>query len=158
MTWDEVCERPELQDLPYKIELDRYGRIVTSPHATPHARLQGHIAFLLRQQLGSEAFPEVPVQTVEGVKAADVVWCSAEFLSEYAAASPLAKAPEICVEVMSPSNSWAETEEKAQLYLARGAREVWICEPDGRLRFFVHAGEVERSPLAPEAPTELTLG
>ena len=42
-------------------------------------------------------------------------------------------------------------------YLARGAQEVWICEHTGTLRFFVHEGEVERSPLAPEAPTKVTL-
>ena len=157
MTWEEVCARPELRNLPYKIELDRYGRIVVSPHTVPHARLQGHIGFLLRQELGSESFPEVVIQTAEGVKMADVVWCSQAFLEAHGDESPFAKASEICVEVQSPPDPWREMEERVQLYLARGAQEVWICEPSGRLRFFAHEGETGRSPLAPEASTEIVL-
>lgn len=31
MKWQEVCEDKALQDLPYKIELNRWGQIVMSP-------------------------------------------------------------------------------------------------------------------------------
>jgi Uma2 family endonuclease len=37
--------------------------------------------------------------------------------------TPYAKTPEICVEITSPSNSQAGMDEKAQLYLAKGAQE-----------------------------------
>jgi Uma2 family endonuclease len=157
MTWEEVCTHPALQDLPFKIEQDRYGRILMSPAATPHARRQGKLVVLLQRALGGEAFPEAPVETSDGVKVPDVVWMSAEFAAEHGSESPLKTAPEICVEVRSPSNAWAEMEEKVTLYLARGAQEVWICEADGRLRFFGHEGERERSALVPDAPAAVTL-
>ena len=69
----------------------------------------------------------------------------------------LDRAPEICVEVQSPSNAWAEMEEKVTPYLAKGAQEVWICEPDGRLRWFGHEGERTASALVPDAPAAVTL-
>ena len=31
MTWEQICDDPHLRDLPYKIEQDRFGRIVMSP-------------------------------------------------------------------------------------------------------------------------------
>ena len=47
--------------------------------------------------------------------------------------------------------------EKTTLYLAKGAQEVWICDPEGHLRFFGHEGEVEGSRLAPDFPRHVTL-
>ena len=40
----------------------------------------------------------------------------------------------ICVEVMSPSNTWGEMHMKAGLYLEAGADEVWIQALDGERR------------------------
>ncbi len=31
MEWKEVCENKQLQDLPFKIELNKWGQIVMSP-------------------------------------------------------------------------------------------------------------------------------
>ena len=157
MTWADVCAHPALQDLPFKIEQDRFGRILMSPPATPHARRQGKLIVLLQAALGGEAFPEAPIETAEGVRVPDVVWMSERFAASHGDESPLRVAPEVCVEVRSPSDPWREMEEKVTLYLARGAQEVWVCEPDGRLRFFGHEGERSRSTLVPDAPTSVTL-
>ena len=43
--WDELCRDPSLQDLPYKIELNAWGKIEMSPANNRHARLQGELAF-----------------------------------------------------------------------------------------------------------------
>jgi Uma2 family endonuclease len=49
----------------------------------------------------------------------------------------LQSAPEICVEVLSPSNSTKEIDDKRCAYLAAGALEVWIVDPVGRtIAFF----------------------
>jgi hypothetical protein len=48
-------------------------------------------------------------------------------------------------------------EAKVTLYLAKGAQEVWICEPDGRLRWFGHEGERGASSMIPEAPARIEL-
>jgi Uma2 family endonuclease len=45
--------------------------------------------------------------------------------------------PIIVVEVLSPSNSTREIDEKRTAYLAAGALEVWIVDPVGRsIAFF----------------------
>jgi Uma2 family endonuclease len=46
------------------------------------------------------------------------------------------QAPEICVEVLSPSQADAEMQRKKQLYFEAGAEEVWFCREDGRLEFY----------------------
>ena len=48
MTWEEVCDHPLLQDLPFKIELNKWGNIEMSPARNRHAEYQGEIEFLLR--------------------------------------------------------------------------------------------------------------
>ncbi len=158
LTWAQVCDDPSLDDLPYRIELDRYGRLLMSPVSTRHSRLQGRIARHLEDALGGEAFPECAIETSEGVRSPDVVWMSDGFAASIPEGTlALARAPEICVEVRSPSNPWAEMEEKVTLYLAKGAQEVWICEPDGRFRWFGHEGERSVSALVPDAPAVVTL-
>ena len=143
MTWEEVCAHPALQDLPFKIEQDRYGRIVMSPPFARHAKLQYRIARLLDDALGGVVATECPVRTAAGVKVADVVWMSDAFEAEHGTPEVYEVAPPICVEVKSKWNTTAEMAEKVTLYLAKGAQEVWIHERDGRLRFFGHEGERE---------------
>ena len=40
--------------------------------------------------------------------------------------------PDLCVEVRSPSESWASCVRKAAEYLEAGSPEVWVVEPDRR--------------------------
>jgi Uma2 family endonuclease len=61
--------------------------------------------------------------------------------------------PEIVVEVLSGSNTRAGMEEKRRLYFEAGAREVWMCDPEGRLDFYSAAGELPASELMPSFPT-----
>ncbi|MEB4591920.1 hypothetical protein VSS37_13085 [Candidatus Thiothrix sp. Deng01] len=48
MNWQEVCGHPNLQNLPFKLELNEYGQIVMSPAQVHHSILQGEIAALLK--------------------------------------------------------------------------------------------------------------
>ena len=67
MNWQEACNHPSLKDLPFKIELDEYGRIVMSPVKLFHAALQGEIEFLLRSLLkGGKTLPECAIKTSKG--------------------------------------------------------------------------------------------
>ncbi|MEM1055282.1 MAG: Uma2 family endonuclease [Bacteroidota bacterium] len=157
MTWAEVCARPELRDLPYKIELDRYGRIVMSPAPSRHRILQRRLQKILEDALGGIAIPECPVDTPEGTKVADVAWMEETFAMEHQDTAAFPVAPPVCVEIMSRSNTTGEMEEKVMIYLAKGAQEVWVHQRDGRLRFFAHEGEIERSRLAPDAPMAVEL-
>jgi Uma2 family endonuclease len=42
-------------------------------------------------------------------------------------------APEIAVEVISPSNKPRQVNEKVESYLASGSRQVWVLYPDERV-------------------------
>ena len=95
------------------------------------------------------------IDTVKGVKVADVAWASDAFIEQYSFETPYPRVPEICVEILSPSNTAAEMEEKIMLYLAKGAQEVWMCDLEGRLTFHGHEGELERSNLTPHFPSQI---
>ena len=52
---------------------------------------------------------------------------------KYGEVTPLKVAPEICIEILSPSNSNTEIVDKIDLYLAKGAKEVWIVDESGKI-------------------------
>lgn len=147
MEWAEVLADPVLRDLPYKIELNEYGKIVMSPASNRHGALQGDLIQQLGGKLPGRTFPECSIQTTKGVKVADVVWCSTAFMRQHGFATPYPRAPELCVEIVSPSNSRQELTEKIALYLAVGAQEVWIVFEDGQIEVHDASGRLERSAL-----------
>jgi Uma2 family endonuclease len=144
--WAEVLRDPTLRDLPYKVELNAWGKIEMSPASNRHGRLQARIASELNRQMSNgEAFTEASVLTDIGVRVPDVVWASAAFLKDHGEETPFSRAPEICIEIVSPSNSDEETREKIRAYLAAGATEVWVVGDDGRVRYFDPSGELRAS-------------
>jgi Uma2 family endonuclease len=158
MDWQEVCAHPALKNLPFKLETDRWGHIVMSPASNRHSLLQGEIQALLRRHAETGvAFPGCSVATAAGVKVADVAWASLDFLRRHGTANPYPEAPEILVEVLSASNTQAEMNEKKELYFARGAREVWICQGDGAMLFYSNHAQLERSGLTPDFPPRVDL-
>jgi Uma2 family endonuclease len=156
--WQDLLADPELARWPGKIETDRFGRILMSPPpAYRHTRYVGKIIKLLNKLLPEgQAVAETPVLTPDGIKVTDAAWLSPEYARELEAKDPpvLERAPEICVEVLSPSNSPAEMSEKRALYFAAGAREVWLCGLDGKLAFYIPA-LAEKSMLCPQFPAQL---
>jgi len=147
--WDELCRDPALRDLPYKIELNAWGKVEMSPASVQHAWLQSATLSELKQQLPDGlAMTECPILTTIGVRVPDVVWASTAFMRRHRGLSPLPRAPEICVEVLSPSNVEAEITEKARAYLAAGAHEVWRVAENGSVRFFDLSGERGHSAFA----------
>lgn len=158
MTWQALCDDPLLRDLPFKFETNRWGKIEMSPATNRHSRYQGLITKLLDRLLpDGEVIPECIIQTTEGVKVADVAWASADFLRRHGITNPYPEAPEIVVEILSPSNTLAEMEEKKELYFARGTREFWICEESGAMRFYSNHARLESSTLAAGFPARVEL-
>ena len=155
--WEEVQTDPDLAKLPHRIETDRYGNIVmTPPAAMPHSTTQAEIAHLLRTLLPDGIVAtECPISTADGVKAADVAWLSPGRRAETAKIC-LTVAPEICVEIMSPSNSKQELQEKASLYFEAGAKEVWICDLLGHIEMFnAPSSQIVASSLGPAFPLQI---
>ena len=156
--WDEVLADPELRKIEGRVETDRHGRIIMSPPPAPrHGRHQGNIIHLLKQLLPQgETIPECPVSTTDGVRAADVAWVSMDRWRELGNRACFTKAPEICVEVISPSNTDEEIEEKMALDFDAGAQEVWVCGIFGKMSYFaVGSKALERSELCPNFPAEV---
>ena len=147
--WHEVLVDPSLKDLPYKIELNAWGKVEMSPASNRHGRLQAELAAELKRQLPrGTVITECSVLTRIGIRVPDVVWASGEFLKNFGEITPYMQAPDICVEIVSPSNVQAEIEEKKAAYLRAGAREVWIISEQGAIRFFGAGGEKPASNLA----------
>ena len=116
------------------------------------------IGALLRQLMrGGRVISECPLSTSDGVKAADVAWISKERLAPMERKVCFVIAPELCVEILSPSNSPAEMDEKKALYFEAGADEVWICAEDGAMAFFSAKGAAGNSALCPEFPLQVML-
>ncbi len=156
MEWQEVCEHKQLQDLPFKIELNKWGQIVMSPVKIKHSFYQGRIQRLLASLLNSgEVMPECAIDTLDGVKVADVVWCSEQRFSQIKNETSASIAPEICVEVKSEGNTKEEILNKINLYLEAQAVEVWICNETGYLTFYNAQGELEKSILVPNFPQKI---
>jgi len=135
--WAEVLADRSLADLPYRIETNEHGQILMTPPASGgHSARQGWITIRLERLLGGHALPECPISTIAGVRAADVGWYSEARFGKVEGQDAFEIAPEICVEVFSPSNTNSEMQIKRQLYFDAGADEVWICELDGSMSYY----------------------
>ena len=153
--WDEVLRDPSLRDLPYKIELNAWGKVEMGPASNRHGRLQALIgAELLRQLPGGAAISECSILTRIGIRVPDVAWASSDFLTAFGEITPFMRAPELCIEIVSPSNVQAELDEKIGAYLSAGAKEVWLVAEAGTVRYFDASGEKTRSsfPVALQLP------
>ena len=156
MLWQEVCEHSALKDLPFKIEIDEYGKILMSPVKVCHSAFQGEITFILRSLLKTgRTLPECAIKTSKGTKVADVAWASLELFQIIKDQMECSVAPEICVEVISASNSQREIDEKKRLYFEAGAKEFWTCNERGMLNFFNPEARLNNSILVPNFPFKI---
>ncbi len=151
MTWDEIINDPSLRDLPYKIETNKFGQILRSPATNKHGMLQFEVGYQIdRKKRTGTIITRCSIETSDGIKVADVAWASDTFIAEYGDATPYPKAPEICVEVISLSNSKQEFKHKTELYLAKGALEVWGVKSKKETTFYTHTGKLKKSRLVPK--------
>ena len=132
MTWQEVIDNPYLENLPFKIELSKWGKVEMSQALNLHGQRQVEISIELRKKRGGIVIAKCSIQTDDGVRVADVAWISNALYPQFGTQTPYLQAPELCVEIMSPSNTWAEMHMKAGLYLKAGAKEVWIKPLNGK--------------------------
>jgi len=145
MQWQDVLADKSLQNLPYKIELNNKGNIEMSPASLLHSYLQGEISWILRNTLQGNIFTELAIQTSSGVRVPDVAWGSYDFIKKHRGELFASSAPEICVEIISPSNSSQEMIEKIHLFIEAGAEEVWLVTESGHISFYNKKGQVNNS-------------
>ncbi len=159
MNWQQVVNDPNLQNLPYKIELNEWGQIVMTPTKAKHGAYQFKIGSLLDDLTRETGLigTECAIQTTQGTKVADVAWFSAGRWEQVKDDYDVSIAPEICVEVRSPGNSLEEMKNKRKLYFEVGATEVWICDAKGKVKFYDPAGEIGTSVLVPTFPKVVSI-
>jgi Uma2 family endonuclease len=151
--WQQLAVDPLVAAIPYKVELNEKGAIEVSPPTTRHAFLQAFVSReLARQRPDGTTFTECPVETEIGVRVPDVVWASPEFMQRHGSESEFRVGPDLCIEVLSPTNTRAEIGEKVAAYLAAGAREVWVVGDDGVPEIRTSAGRVAASALGFDLP------
>jgi len=156
--WAELVADPKLAELPNKIETDRDGDIIMSPPAdSDHGDRQAQISHqLLSSRPKGRVVAECAVSTSEGTKVPDVAWVSEDHPQalerKVLAAYP---APDICIEILSPSNTVEEIARKKALYFEAGAKEVWICDLEGSLEFCSSSGVLLASNIFPQFPKRI---
>jgi Uma2 family endonuclease len=156
--WEEVLNDPSLRDLPYKIELNAWGKLEMAPRSNRRGRLAGEISAALVEQLQGSVFISCSILTASGIRTPDVAWASPEFMQAFGEMTPYVRAPEICVEIVSERTVAAEVAEKTAAYFAVGALEVWLVSEGGSVRFVGPAGDQEKSrfPVSMSLPAPLT--
>jgi Uma2 family endonuclease len=143
--WNELAANPESPD---HYELNEFGELILSPKPTTgHQVVASEISHQLTARLGQLAVTEVSVLTDRGVRIPDVAWMPAERWAEHKDQTPLQIVPDVCVEVLSPSNTREEIGMKVGAYLRGGAREVIVVGLKGEVEYFGPDGKREASAL-----------
>jgi Uma2 family endonuclease len=136
---------------------------------SPQGRLHGNVLLKLSSMLDTEIVDPgtgellvgdvgfVLARNPDTVLAPDLAFVRAERLAN-AGDGYLEFAPDLAIEVVSPSNSLAEIARKVELYLRYGSSEVWVVRPRQReivihranaTETVVRDGESFSSPLFP---------
>jgi Uma2 family endonuclease len=99
--------------------------------------VQGRLRDLLKRMaaLGSYIETNLPYRALPEyeLRVADVGYVSSERWSTIDVEDYVPGAPDLVIEVLSPSNSVAEMIEREQLCLENGAQEFWVVDPKRRL-------------------------
>jgi Uma2 family endonuclease len=138
MTADELLRMP---DDGWKYELVRGELIRMSPSGSRSSIVSSNIRnqmgpFVTQRRLGLCGDADWGFRLASNpdvVRAPDIAFVRAERVPEDGIpAGYWPGAPDLAVEVLSPSDRFAEVLEKVQDYLAAGARLVWVIDPEAR--------------------------
>lgn len=122
-----------------------------------HQEVSAEIVVQLVRQLGPRAVTQVAVCTDRGIRVPDVAWMPAARCLEAKGQNPLARCPDVCVEVLSPRNTREEILMKVNACLRDRAREAIVVGLKGEIELFGPAGKLDSSSLGIllELPSEL---
>lgn len=135
MTVDEYRHVPEPKDGTY-YELHHGELVRVTRPKQKHHRIQERLIQLLSPhardgvvswEVAFRAEPEYEI------RAADVAYVSRERYDTIDPEDNLRGAPELVIEVVSPSNTASELHDKELLCLANGCREFWVVDPQRRI-------------------------
>lgn len=129
------------------------GEIVKmSPTNVEHAYLESKISRLLGEfveenKLGWVLGGEIGIYTrrnPDSVRGADVVFLSSERVPERPRQGFLEIAPDLVVEIVSPTDRWSDLHDKIEEYFSIGVDRIWVVEPRRKaVRIYASPTDVE---------------
>ena len=155
LTFDELCNLPD--------DGQRHELIAGVPHVSPvpnraHQEVQRRLGRLLDratrvEELGRIYFAPVDVRlSPHDIVQPDIRFIRWDRLASYQPGGVVEGAPDLVVEIVSPSSRLQDDGPKKALYARSGVREYWLVDPAaGGLRVFVQNERGDRfGELAPE--------
>jgi Uma2 family endonuclease len=134
LTVEDYIRLPEsVGNCDVRYELVEGELIIVSPAMFPHNRIRDRILVLLLtfvepRRLGTVVSEQAFQLSERTVRVPDVAFVRAgRFI---ATDRPIEGAPDLAVEVVSPSNTPREIKQRITDYLAAGCRRVWVVYPD----------------------------
>ncbi len=131
-------EAAQLSTVNRRFELVKGEYTEMSPASKQHGKVANRIAFMLTQHVADNDLGEVTAAETgfllsrqpDSLRAADTAFISkARAAADDISAAYWTVAPDLAVEVASPSDSPDEIQEKVEEYLAAGTRMVWVVYP-----------------------------
>ena len=120
-----------------RVELVKGEIIELMPTGYKHGFIEALIAFFLmsyirEHKLGHLLIGEAGIYTrrnPDTVRGVDIAFVSNERMSQTQSTGFLDVAPELIVEIMSPSDRWIDIQEKLAEYFNIGVELVWLVDP-----------------------------
>jgi Uma2 family endonuclease len=129
------------------------GRIVeVSPVKRRHGRILVRLARRLEEHVEAHGLGEVYGGDVgfilrrnpDTVRAPDLAFIRRARLPAVEEETFSTVIPDLAIEILSPSDRWAEVEQKIVEYIQAGVTSVWVLDPSGNEVRIFHPGEAAR--------------
>ncbi len=149
LTLEAFLARPETK--PYAEYID--GKVVRKPMPTTwHGMIQGLLSFVFTLYLRAHPIryvgPEIRCifgpPGGERAYVPDFVFVRTEGGTAPPTNEPLRGAPDLAVEILSPTDRMMRVRQKVRFYLEHGVRLVWIVDPERRTVMVMTSPEVTR--------------
>lgn len=132
LTFDEFEHLAVREDTP--LELDEGEIHPMSPGRPRHNRIRDRLARRLTEIVERNGMGEVFVETEfrlgeDTIRIPDVAFVRAEHVRQIDPDLPIAGAPVLAIEVVSPNDLAENLARKVEQYLAAGAEAVWVLYP-----------------------------
>jgi Uma2 family endonuclease len=138
-----------------------HGEVVTLTRPKhKHARIQKRLEGLLEIAAGEQGVVSIevafrPLPEYE-LRVADLAYISQLRWDAIDPEDNLQGAPDIVIEVLSPSNTATEMCDKEQICLVNGSKEFWVVDPDRcRVKVTTHDGRTKTYEAGQQVPIPL---
>lgn len=145
MSIEEYDALPEKEGVKYELSEGELITVAASPrlfHNRVRDRLGRRLAIFVEEHSLGEVTIETDFQLSEGVvRIPDAAFLRADRLRGIDPRRRVEGAPDLAVEVVSPSDDPEDLVLKIQQYLHSGARAVWVLYPEARVAYLYKPGE-----------------